>query len=171
VKFKRRKGTPEDGALKRRNASRDGLEVWLYVIKVLPKGWCVIIIQIQYGTRGWKCKNYWYFVTQHPEYGPFEPKHVGVSVENKSICILLGVSFNNSWKCTVKKYIKLINIESFRARWQTGLHSVSVLRVLQHSPFQHRCIFLKTLFRRSTLCTLAANFTGDLWLYAASPNE
>jgi hypothetical protein len=34
VKFKRRKGTPEDGALKRQNASSSGLEV------TVPKSWC-----------------------------------------------------------------------------------------------------------------------------------
>jgi hypothetical protein len=44
-KVLKKKTTPEDGALKRRNASSGGLEVWLHVIKVLPKGSCVIIIQ------------------------------------------------------------------------------------------------------------------------------
>ena len=33
--------------------------------------------------------RYWYSVTQHPVDGPFEPKHVCMSVENKRMCILL----------------------------------------------------------------------------------
>jgi hypothetical protein len=31
--------------------------------------------------------KYWYSVTYHPEDGPFEQKHVGVSVESKRTCI------------------------------------------------------------------------------------
>ena len=46
--------------------------------------------------------KYWYSVTQHPEDGSFEPKHVGVSVENKRVCILFEfcsiINENARWK-------------------------------------------------------------------------
>jgi hypothetical protein len=34
------------------------LEVWLYVIKVLPVGWCVIIIQIREQSSSWQANKF-----------------------------------------------------------------------------------------------------------------